>query len=220
VIPDYGLEQSGDGDLKAARRASSSSSRLESPWRRRRSWERQRTVKSRLRSSVTVGPWAPSAWANTQRRLQDLPGDLYPHLLLTAANLLDDGVITCFDEHEISLTRVVTGCDTDYFSNPKWHEYEIDLTVEDIDHFRSKMRNPQDNGICECFNKTILNEFCRVAFGKKTCRSSEELQADLDAWMSMHMKDRPHEVGWCYGRILMQTFLDSFPLVKEKMLVA
>jgi hypothetical protein len=39
--------------------------------------------------------------------------------------------------------------------------------VEDIDHSRTKTKSPQTNGICECFHKTALNEFYRVAFRKK-----------------------------------------------------
>jgi hypothetical protein len=55
------------------------------------------------------------------------------------------------------------------------------LAVEDIDHTRTKAKNPQTNGICERFHKTVLNEFCRVAFRKKVYRSIDELQTDLDA---------------------------------------
>ena len=40
-----------------------------------------------------------------------------------------------------------------------------------------------DNGICERFHKTGLDEFYRVAFRKKLYRSLDELQADLDAWL-------------------------------------
>ena len=40
-----------------------------------------------------------------------------------------------------------------------------------------------DNGICERFHKTVLDEFYRVAFRKKLYRSLDELQADLDAWL-------------------------------------
>ena len=39
-----------------------------------------------------------------------------------------------------------------------------------------------DNGICERFHKTVLNEFYRVAFRKKVYSSIDELQADLDVW--------------------------------------
>src|SRR5689334_22778638 len=41
--------------------------------------------------------------------------------------------------------------------------YELYLAVENIDHTRTKARSPQTNGICERFNKTILQEFYQVA---------------------------------------------------------
>jgi transposase InsO family protein len=44
---------------------------------------------------------------------------------------------------------------------------ELYLAVEDIDHSRTKTKNPQTNGICERFHKTVLNEFYRVTFRKK-----------------------------------------------------
>ena len=40
-----------------------------------------------------------------------------------------------------------------------------------------------DNGICERFHRTVLDEFYRIAFRKRIYRRSSELQADLDAWM-------------------------------------
>lgn len=51
--------------------------------------------------------------------------------------------------------------------------------MEDIDHTRTKAQNPQINGICERFHKTILNEFYRVTFRKKLYKTIEELQAEL-----------------------------------------
>jgi transposase InsO family protein len=44
-------------------------------------------------------------------------------------------------------------------------------------------QEPADQGICERFHKTVLNEFCRVAFRKKVYRSIDELQTDLDLWV-------------------------------------
>jgi transposase InsO family protein len=49
-----------------------------------------------------------------------------------------------------------------------------------------------DNGICERFHKTLLDEFYRVAFRKKVYRSIEELQTDLDAWLREYNETRPH----------------------------
>ena len=48
----------------------------------------------------------------------------------------------------------------------------------------------------------------------------EDLQADLDAWLREHNEQRPHQGRWCYGKTPMQTFVDTLPLAKEKLLVA
>ena len=36
-----------------------------------------------------------------------------------------------------------------------------------------------DNGICERFHRTVLDEFYRIAFRKKIYRTLDELHADL-----------------------------------------
>jgi len=139
---------------------------------------------------------------------------------LTAADLLNDRVVPFFEEHEIPLGRVLTDRGTEYCGNPEAHEYELYLAVENIDHTRTKVKSPQTNGICERLHKTMLNEFYRVTFRKKLYASLEELQADLDAWLKLYNEERTHQGRWCYGKTPMQTFLDSVPLAKEKMLVA
>src|SRR5262249_9747899 len=65
------------------------------------------------------------------------------------------------------------------------------------------------------FHKTALNEFYRVAFRKKVYRSTDELQADLDAWIKEYNEARPHQGRWCFGKTPMQTFLDAMPMTKE-----
>lgn len=118
------------------------------------------------------------------------------------------------------MNRILTDRDTEYCGAPERHEYELYLAVENIDHTRTKTRHPQTNGICERFHKTMLNEFYRVAFRKKVYRTAEELQADLDAWLQDYNEQRPHQGRWCYGKTPRQTFIDSVPLAKEKMLAA
>jgi transposase InsO family protein len=139
---------------------------------------------------------------------------------ITAADLLNDRVISFFDEQDVPLLRVLTDRGSEYCGNPERHEYELYLAVEDIDHSRTKTKNPQTNGICERFHKTVLNEFYRVAFRKKIYRSIAELQSDLDAWMRSYNEARPHQGRWCYGKTPMQTFRDATPLAKEKMIAA
>jgi transposase InsO family protein len=139
---------------------------------------------------------------------------------ITAAEILNDRVLPFFEDHGICLIRVLTDRGTEYCGNPEHHEYELYLAVEDIDHTRTKTKSPQTNGICERFHKTVLNEFYRVAFRKKIYRSINELQADLDLWVQQYNTERPHQGRWCFGKTPMQTFLDTVPIAKEKLLQA
>jgi transposase InsO family protein len=139
---------------------------------------------------------------------------------VTAADLLNDRVLPFYEGHGIPLLRILTDRGTEYCGAPERHEYELYLAVSDIDHTRTKTKSPQTNGICERFQKTVLNEFYRVAFRKKLYTSLEQLQADLDAWLEEYNERRPHQGRWCFGKTPMQTFLDSVPLAQEKILVA
>src|SRR6187401_2785291 len=138
---------------------------------------------------------------------------------LTAADLLNDRVVPFFEAHEVRLSRVLTDRGTEYCGTDS-HEYELYLAVEDIDHTRTKVKSPQTNGICERFHKTVLNEFYRVAFRKKVYRSIDELQVDIDMWISEYNETRPHQGRWCFGKTPMQTFLDARSIAKEKMIAA
>ena len=137
---------------------------------------------------------------------------------LVAADILNDRVLPFFEEHGISLLRVITDRGSEYCGNMEHHEYELYLAIENIDHSKTKARRPQSNGICERFHGTILNEFYRVAFRKKLYNSLEELQADLDQWLMGYNEHRTHTGKYCFGKTPMQTFKDSIPLAKKKML--
>lgn len=139
---------------------------------------------------------------------------------ITAAELLNDRVLPFYAEHDIPLLRMLTDRGTEFCGNPERHAYELYLAVEDIDHTRTRTKSPQTNGICERFHKTVLNEFYRVAFRKKIYRSIAELQADLDSWVDEYNRARPHQGRWCFGKTPRQTFLDSLPLAKEKLMAA
>lgn len=137
---------------------------------------------------------------------------------LTATDLLNDRVLPLYEEHGTPLCRMLTDRGTEYCGMPDRHEYELYLAVEDIDHTRTKARSPQTNGICERFHETVLNEFYRVAFGKKLYGSLQQLQADLDACLREYNEGRPHQGRWSYGKTPMQTFLDTVPVAREKLL--
>jgi transposase InsO family protein len=137
---------------------------------------------------------------------------------ITAADLLNDRVLPLFAEHEIPLLRMLTDRGTEYCGDVARHPYELYLGIEDIEHTRTKVKHPQTNGICERFQKTVLNEFYRVAFRKKIYAQLDEIQIDLDRWLDEYNQVRPHQGRWCYGKTPWQTFVDALPVAREKAL--
>jgi len=137
---------------------------------------------------------------------------------LIAADTLNDRVLPFFEQHGINLLRILTDRGTEYCGAREHHEYELYLALEDIDHSKTKAKSPQTNGICERFHRTMQEEFYAVAFRKKIYHTLDELQIDLDLWLNEYNNQRTHSGKYCYGRTPMQTFLDSLPLAKQKML--
>jgi transposase InsO family protein len=137
---------------------------------------------------------------------------------LVAADLLNDRVVPFFDQQDVPLLRILTDRGTEFCGKREHHEYQLYLTLEDIDHSKTRARSPQSNGICERFHKTVLDEFYRVTFRKKLYNTLDELQEDLDIWLQDYNEERVHSGKYCFGKTPMQTFRDSIPLMKEKML--
>ena len=118
------------------------------------------------------------------------------------------------------LSRMLPDRGTQYCGSPDSHEYERYLAIEHIDHTRTKGKSPQTNGSVERFHKTLLNECYRMTFRKKIYTTLTDLQSDLDGWLRKYNEERVHQGRWCYGRTPLQTFLDTIPLAKEKLLAA
>ncbi len=137
---------------------------------------------------------------------------------LVPADLLNDRVLPFFEEHGVPLLRILTDRGSEYCGNREYHEYELYLQVEGIEHTKTKTKSPQTNGICERFQRTVLNEFYQVAFRTKVYSSVEELQVDLDTWLSEYNEKRLHSGKYCYGKTPIQTFLDAIPMTREKMI--
>ena len=137
---------------------------------------------------------------------------------LTAADMLNDRVLPIYEEQGIPLLRILTDRGTEYCGKLQSHPYQLYLNIEDIDHTRTKAKSPQTNGICERFHRTMQEEFYAIAFRKKIYNSIEEIQQDLDKWLTYYNKERTHSGKHCFGRTPWQTFLESIDLAKQKML--
>ncbi len=136
---------------------------------------------------------------------------------ITSADLLNDKVVPFFEEQQIPLLRVLTDRGTEYCGKREYHEYELYLTIESIEHTKTKVRSPQSNGICERLHRTMQDEFYAIAFRKKLYESIEALQADLDLWLIEYNTQRTHSGKYCFGKTPWETFQSSKELAEKKM---
>lgn len=135
---------------------------------------------------------------------------------LVAADMLNDKVLPFYQEQQVDLLRILTDRGTEYCGAREQHEYQLYLSIEDIDHTKTKAKSPQTNGICERFHRTMQEEFYAVAFRKKIYNSLEELQQDIDQWLHFYNNKRAHSGRYCFGKPPMQTFHDSKGLANAK----
>lgn len=135
---------------------------------------------------------------------------------ITAADILNDRVLPFFEEHQVPMLRILTDRGSEFKGKYKHHDYELYLTIEEIEHTKTQVRSPQSNGICERLNRTIKEEFYAVAFRKRLYTSLDQLQEDLDKWIEYYNNNRPHSGKYCFGNTPMETFLSSKHLAKEK----
>jgi len=135
---------------------------------------------------------------------------------ITAADLLNDKVLPFYESQQLPVLRILTDRGTEYCGKVEHHDYQLYLAINDIDHTKTKAMSPQTNGICERFHKTILNEFYQVTFRKKLYQTLEELQKDLDEWLSYYNNERTHQGKMCNGRTPVETLIDGKRVWAEK----
>jgi transposase InsO family protein len=129
---------------------------------------------------------------------------------IASADMLNDRVLPFFESQGILLLRIMTDRGSEFCGRQDSHPYELFLQVSEIAHTKTKPYSPQTNGICERFHRTILNEFYRITFRKKAYTQLQDLQKDLDEWLSHYNTKRPHQSQTCKGQTPQQTLLDGW----------
>jgi transposase InsO family protein len=138
---------------------------------------------------------------------------------IMSADLLNDRVLPFFEQHGLPMLRILTDRGTEYCGKVEHHDYELYLSLNDIEHTKTKAASPQTNGICERFHRTILDEFYKVTFRKKIYTDIETLQKDLDEWLWYYNNARTHQGKMCCGRTPMETLDDGKQIWQEKFIV-
>lgn len=109
-----------------------------------------------------------------------------------AVALVHNDVLPFYEEQGLPVTTILTDNGRE-FCGTETHPYELYLALCEIEHRRTKVRRPQTNGFVERFNRTLLDEFFRIALRQTLYESVEALQADLDVWLHDYNYERPHQ---------------------------
>ena len=96
-----------------------------------------------------------------------------------AAALVHNDARPFYQEHGLTVGTILTDNGREFCGTDN-HPFELYLALNDIQHRRTKVKSPQTNVFIERSNKTVLDEFFRIAFRKNFYESVEALQEDLD----------------------------------------
>ena len=127
---------------------------------------------------------------------------------ITACDLLYDRVLPFYDKLGITVGAVLTDNGREFCGKPEQHPYELLLAMEGIQHRTTKVRSPRTNGFVERMNRTLLDECFRVQGRTKWYTSPDELQLDLDVFMTFYNFARAHQGYRVAGRTPAQALLD------------
>jgi transposase InsO family protein len=123
-----------------------------------------------------------------------------------AAAVLHNDVLPFYREKGLMVKAVLTDNGPEFCGTDK-HSYELYLALNDIEHRKTKIRSPKTNGFVERFNRTVLDEFFRIAFRKNYYEGTEALQQDLDQWLKHYNEERPHRGYRNLGKRPLDTIL-------------
>jgi hypothetical protein len=124
-------------------------------------------------------------------------------------------VLPFYDGHGVRVLRVLTDHGAEYCGRVESHPYELFLHLSDIDHTKIRVRRPQTNGAVKRLNQIIQEEFYKVAFRKRLYRALEEIQADLDGFMTYYNVERTNQGGHCQGKTPLMTFIEGLELYQK-----
>ena len=128
---------------------------------------------------------------------------------MTAVDVLHDGVLPFYEEHEVEVQHLLTDYGREYCGLALQHPYELFLAISQIEHQRTDVASPETNGFWERFHRTVKEEFFQVAFGKTLYESLDQLQADLDRYLQFYNRERAHQGYRTQGRTPYQAFLEG-----------
>lgn len=114
------------------------------------------------------------------------------------------------------LKNVSKACKTMGYSHQQFYEIRRDFQIygaqeqlEEIEHRTTKVRRPQSNGFVERLHRILLDVHFRITWRTKFYVSIDEMQIDLDVYLSHYNNEQAHQGRNMNGRTPYQAFIDG-----------
>lgn len=131
---------------------------------------------------------------------------------ITACDLLYDRVLPFYEALGVEVGAVLTDNGREYCGRADSHPFELLLAMDAIDHRTTRIRSPRTNGFVERMNRTLLDECFRVAGRTTWYLEPEEIQRDLDRFLSYYNLERSHQGYRLNGRTPAQALREALQL--------
>jgi len=128
---------------------------------------------------------------------------------ITACDLLYERVLPFYDALGVPVEAVLTDNGREFCGKPESHPYELLLSMENIEHRNTRVRTPRTNGFVERMNRTLLDECFRVEGRKTWYVEIEEIQRDLDRFLTHYNLARSHQGYRLNGRTPAQALREA-----------
>jgi len=143
-------------------------------------------------------------------------GRLYTNKLpVTAVHVLNEDVLPFFEEHNATITTILSDNGREFCGRPDQHPYELFLQLEGIEHRTTKVRRPQSNGFVERLHRTLLDEHFRIMGRTKWYESLDEMQQDLETYLKHYNYERTHQGRGMNGRTPYTVLIEELPKNKK-----
>ena len=128
---------------------------------------------------------------------------------VTACDLLYERVLPFYDALGVPVGAILTDNGREFCGKPDSHPYELLLALEDIEHRNTKVKTPRTNGFVERMNRTLLDECFRVQGRQTWYIEIEEIQRDLDRFLTYYNLERSHQGYRLNGRTPAQALREA-----------
>ena len=133
---------------------------------------------------------------------------------VTACDLLYERVLPFYDALGVPVKAILTDNGREFCGKPESHPYELLLAIEDVEHRNTKVRCPRTNGFVERMNRTLLDECFRIAGRQTWYIGAEEIQRDLDTFMTYYNLERSHQGYRLRGRTPAQALREALGITE------